>query len=347
MLLSFAPRLSRRALGGVSAAALTATLTGCGTTAKRNPRGPLRRVTYLTGFGAAGREAHAWVAVAKGFFAEAGLDVTVQLGAPGENNTKLLLAGQAQFAGVDGSGEFIRHSGGADVGTTIVAAVQQQTLLSIVAFKDSGITVPKDLEGKKLGGGVGAAPRTLFPGYAKLAGFDPATVRWTEATPQQLPGLLIAGQVNAVGLFVVAAPGVQAAAKGRETVVLPYSAYFTDLFGTVLVAPTSLVKSDPDLVRRFTSALMKGLKYTVDNAKESAQILKQAQPTQDLAVAAAEIEAMRPYALPNRDQQVGVVDPARAARSIAVLQGLDLLQSGLTPDKCVDFTMLGDAPKAG
>ena len=59
----------------------------------------LERVTYLTGLGAFGREAFAWVAAAKGYFRDAGLEVTIVPGAAGDENLKKIAAGTAQFGG--------------------------------------------------------------------------------------------------------------------------------------------------------------------------------------------------------------------------------------------------------
>src|SRR5687768_5122606 len=65
------------------------------------------KVTYVTAFGAVGRDAFAWVALEKGYFREAGLDVTIQLGAATTENVKVLAAGRAQFANIDLTGLWI------------------------------------------------------------------------------------------------------------------------------------------------------------------------------------------------------------------------------------------------
>lgn len=334
--------LTRRQLGVATA---VATVAGCDRDRPSQPAGGRTdRVTYLTGFGVSGRESHAWVAQAKGFFAEAGLEVAIEPGAAGDSNHQILAAGKAQFAGVDASGAFIRYGRGADTSFQIVAAVQQTTLLSIVTLDGNRINSPRDLEGRRIGVGTGAAPKTLFPAYAKLAGVDAAKVTWIDSTPQQLTPLLVAGQVDAIGLFVVGTPAVEKAAR-RKTVVLPYSTYISDLYGTVLVTPKALVEHDPDLVRRFTGALLRGLAYAIEHPDEAGQILHRAAPTQDPAVAAQEMTLMRPYALPARGASVGVLDPSRVARCIAVLQSLALIPPGLTGEQLVRFDLLGAAPK--
>src|SRR5690606_819059 len=58
----------------------------------------LDEVTYLTGFGAFGRESFAWVALEKGYFEEEGIAATIQRGTGAGDNVALVTSGQAQFA---------------------------------------------------------------------------------------------------------------------------------------------------------------------------------------------------------------------------------------------------------
>ncbi len=69
-----------------------------------NASGELTKVTYLTAFNTFGREAYAYVAKEKGFFAEEGLDVDVQVGTGSGENMAALASGAADFAPVDSTG---------------------------------------------------------------------------------------------------------------------------------------------------------------------------------------------------------------------------------------------------
>src|SRR5438876_581607 len=119
--------------------------------------------------------------------------------------------------------------------------------------------------------GLGAFGRTLFPGYARLAGIDPNAVHWVEVAATNLPALLASGKVDAIGQFVVGKPAVAAAAKRPvdEVVTLPYSTYMTDPYGNALVTSKQLIDTNPGLVRRFTAALLQGFQYAVVNPEGS------------------------------------------------------------------------------
>ena len=58
-------------------------------------------VTYLTAFNTFGRESYAYVALKKGYFKEAGFNVTIQPGTGSVDVMKLLASGSAEYGVVD------------------------------------------------------------------------------------------------------------------------------------------------------------------------------------------------------------------------------------------------------
>ncbi len=295
----------------------------------------ITKVTYLTNFGTFGREAYAYVARDKGFFRAAGLDVTIEAGAPA-TNVKAIDAGQAQFAAVDFATALLQVAHGADL--RAVAAIQQRTVAAIISLQGSGLTQPADLVGKTIGTAPNSVLQTLFPAYAKLAGFDPKSVKWRTSDPNLLPELLASGKVDAVAQYLLGTPSLEAAAH-KATVTLPYSDQITDLYGAALVTTSGMITKNSSLVKRFTGALMKGLAYTVAHPEESGQIMHNDVPTTTAATATGEIRLMAPYtAAPTAGAAVGVLDPARVARSIAILTGVGLITSEVSPDQVANFT---------
>jgi len=126
---------------------------------------------------------------------------------------------------------------------------------------------------------------------------------------------------------------------------LPYSEYMGDLFGTVLVTPKALLASNPDVVRRFTGALLRGLVYGLEHPEEAGVFLHNAEPAQDAALGAEEMRLMRAYALPGRGERVGSLNPPRVERAIALLRSVGLIPaSGLTGELLVRFDLLDQAP---
>jgi NitT/TauT family transport system substrate-binding protein len=338
------PLLAALATTGVLLAPATVGCTTGGdrTGAARPTEPPREKVTYLTGFGAFGREGYAWVAKEKGYFAEAGIEVEIQPGAAGDANLRLLAANRAQFGVIDYAGAVVRAGNGGFRDFRLVGAVTEQTLIAIMALAGGNIVTPSDLAGKTIAQATGAVPKTLFEAYARLAGFDPRGVRWVQTGPQQLPVLLASRKVDAIGQFVVGEPAIRRAAKDHAIVTLPYSDYLTDLYGNVVVTSAALLNSNPDLARRFTQALLKGLRYAVDHPQETADILHRAVPATDAVTAAAELTLMKPYVGTGRPGvPFGSFDVTRVARSIALMQSLRLIPTAVQPEEFVSFGPMG------
>lgn len=326
-----------------AAAATLVTLvsaTACSDDDKSQADKPRDKITYLTALGATGRESFAWVAKEKGFFKEAGIDVTIKPGNAGESNIKLLHAGQAQFAIVEFSSQVVRAGTGADPDSRVIGAIHQRTVAAFIAFEGSGINKPADLQGKTIGQSPGAMNKTLFPAYTKLSGIDGSSVKWADAAAPQLPALLVSGKVDAVAQWVPAVPSLEAASKGKKAVVLPFGDFLTDIYGNVLVTDKKIIKENPDLVKRFRGALFKGLKYAIEHPEEAGQILHKDQAAVDAKAAAEELKIMGSYVTTATEKvEIGSMDPTRVAKGIALVQSLGLIQSGLDVNKYMDVEL--------
>ncbi|MEV0721675.1 ABC transporter substrate-binding protein [Micromonospora purpureochromogenes] len=303
----------------------------------------LEKVTYLTSFGNFGRDSYAWVAKEKGFFKEAGFDVEIKPGQGTGSVIQTVVGGQADFGPIDLTGGLLQLGNGAAKDFVVVAAIQQRTMAAVVTVEGKNIATPKDLEGKKLADTPTSVVRQLFPTYARLAGVDASKVTWVNGEAQTLMGTLASGTVDGIGQFVVGQPTVEAVTK-KKPVVLPYSEVMQDLYGNALITSSKLAKEKPEMVKRFTAALLKGLEYALANPQEAAELLKKNVAATNPAAAAAELQLMAGYVRSsNSGTAIGTLDNERVAKSIALLQGAGALKQNITPDQIIDFSL---APKA-
>ncbi|MEU8213960.1 ABC transporter substrate-binding protein [Micromonospora sp. NPDC049044] len=305
--------------------------------------GALQKITYLTSFGNFGRDSYAWVAKDKGFFKEAGFDVEIKAGQGTGGVIQTVVGGQADFGPIDLTGGLLQVGNGQAKDFTVVAAIQQRTMAGIASVEGKNIATPKDLEGKKLADTPGSVVRNLFPTYARLAGVDASRVTWVNGEAQALIGTLASGAVDGIGQFVVGQPTIEAVAK-KKAVMLPYSNVMPDLYGNVLITSAKIAKEKPEMVKKFTAALLKGLEYSLANATEAGEILKKNVDAANPVAAAAELELMAAYVRSgNTGAAIGTVDSGRVATSIALLQGAGALKQSVTPEQIIDFSLV---PKA-
>ena len=333
-----------RRLGiGVTALALVAA-GGCGSDDDGGASGggdqaALEKVTYLTGVGVQGRESYVYVAQEKGFFREAGFEVEVKPGAGTVPNLKLLQGGQADFAVLDITGALIEYGRGNFKDFTIISALQQRNLACLMALEGSGVAGPKDLEGKRIAYIPGGVVRTLFDTYAKLAGFDASTVTWVNMPFQAMPAGLASKRIDVATQFVVGKGFVESVGK-RKAVVLPYSDYLVDLYGNGVAVTSKDAKADPDRVRRFNEAILKGLAYAIEHPQEAGTIYAKFQKAQPPKAAGGEMALMAPYVKSGGSGGVGALDQNRVARNIAILQGAGTIPNSFQPEDVVSFDYL-------
>jgi NitT/TauT family transport system substrate-binding protein len=321
--------------------------TGCGSETQGKPTESAESadgVTYITAFGAAGRDAFAWIAEEKGYFREARLNVRIELGKAAGENLKAMASGQVQFASLDLTGAMISAGAAGGKGYKdfrAILAIHQQTLVSIMSMEGTGITTPKDLAGKKIAAAANSVNQLLFPGYARLAGIEAAGVSWVAVQPVQLGSTLASGKVDALSTFLIGRPTIEKAtmqAKQKKLVVFPYSEYLPDLFGNAVLTTTELTQKNPDLVKRFREAMRKALVYTVEHPEEAAALLHQKQPETAADAASQEIKLMTPsVTAEGTGASIGLISKTRMLGAIESLRSAGLIEPAMTPEDVVDF----------
>src|SRR5215470_12131111 len=150
---------------------------------------PTDKVKYRTGFGVFGREGDVVVAKEKGFFREAGLDVTILVGTAAPTDTQQLIAGQYDFLANETAQYIIQKTQGISKGAHAISAIHQRTVIALMSLKEeSSIAKPQDLAGKVVGYGA-LTPKALFPTYANLAKFQTGDMNkdWKMFPPPALP----------------------------------------------------------------------------------------------------------------------------------------------------------------
>jgi NitT/TauT family transport system substrate-binding protein len=306
----------------LAAAMLLAALVGA-TTGTAARQATTVSVDYATSFGNFGRDAYVYVAIEKGYFEQAGFDVKVTPGTGSVDNIKLVAAGRLDYTPVDiGALMVTRANEGLRVRT--VAVIHQNTMSALITLAESGIATPKGLEGKTLADSPASTVRVLFPLYAKKAGIDASKVTWRDAAPPALPALLAVKQVDGIGQFSVGLPLVSKAAGGKSIRSFKYSKVLPGLLGIGIVASDEKIRSSPGEVRAFTRALLRGLRYAIDNPGEAGYILRKYQPLADPVVAAQELRIMKFFAQNKLTRQkangLGYIDVAKFNSTASVIR---------------------------
>jgi ABC-type nitrate/sulfonate/bicarbonate transport system substrate-binding protein len=221
----------------------------------------------------------AYVARDKGFFAEEGLDVDIQhVTTPGDNYP-LLAAGTVQFSTADAA-ELLNHrASDPPVPVVSVALIGQTGQQGFAVLESSGITTPADWPGKT----AGYKGDTVTPDYlAVLAANNVDRSSITEVRTGFNPAVLVEGQVDIYPVFLSNEPDILAK-MGYPTKVFTAADYGAPTLGLSYVANETYISENPDVVRKFVSAVLKGIEWADQNRDEAVQIVLGYAPTEDPA----------------------------------------------------------------
>lgn len=233
----------------------------------------LRALRLPMGFIPSVQYANFYVAAEKGYFAEAGLAIEFDYSFE-TNGVALVGANQLPFAVVSGEQVLLARAQGLPV--VYVMAWFQKFPVAVIAKAESGITTPAGLKGKRIG--VPTLDGANFVGLRALlaaAGLQPEEVTISAIGFNQVEAL-IAGQVDAVVVYSNNEP-IRLATKGESLSVIQVSDYAA-LAANGLLSNEETVKTDPELVRAFVRAVLRGTQAVIDDPEAAYTIAKKYAP---------------------------------------------------------------------
>ncbi|TDQ36742.1 ABC transporter substrate-binding protein [Aureibacillus halotolerans] len=220
-----------------------------------------------------------YVAQQKGFFEEAGINVTIQQ--PGEGTTAdtMVASGTADF-GIS-TQENVTLARTKDIPVVSVAAIIQHNTSSFASLAEDNITTVNDFEGKRYGGWGSESEEATLRGVMQNAGADPDNVEMiTLGATDFLKAIGRDADIMWIfdGWDLV---GAELAGKDIHTIPLREIDPALDYYTPVLISNESLLSEQPDLAKSFMDAVSKGYTFAIEEPEEAADILLEAAPELD------------------------------------------------------------------
>ena len=273
-----------------------------------------------------------FVGVEKGLFLKHGVDLKLKVLATGQEMTKAVQAGEAQFLGSAYSNFPIGVERGFK-GKGIVGLLGERTgkfwdeNVSIVTRKGTGISKIQDLAGKKVGTPVGGTAHEYLGVALKKAGIPSEKVAVLNVPPGNSVAALAGGQVDAIAewepygtLILDKVPDAVLVQRGGGLI-----GYFIDM-GTL----TDVMEKQPDMVYRYVLGLAEASQYTRQHPDEAAEIATRWIPGLETATGRKAIRFMRydsritKYSMESWDENVRVlVEQKKLRQPIPWAQGAE------------------------
>jgi ABC-type nitrate/sulfonate/bicarbonate transport system substrate-binding protein len=315
-------------------------LTGCGSS--RKPAG-LVKVADEPGFTAV-REATGLVGKSLGYFADNGIDLTVNMTNPADS-VKDLVAGLVSVIGDADATSILQQLSPppglkkAPVkGLVILGAMQKQCMFGVIFHRSRDWTGLSDLAGKTIGCATGSAGYRLWPEVANRADIDPKSVHWKFGSSTQVPLMLASGQVDAVVTYLTDLSTYNR--PGDPAVAIAYDTFVLDVPGTLWIGNADWCKRNPEVARTTVAQLFRSVQYCGNHPADAGQRVAAAHPDFEAKAGEAVFAAMKNYTPDDP-----FITREAMARCVAALQGAGII-SHIDPDSIVDRTVMPTPSKA-
>jgi NitT/TauT family transport system substrate-binding protein len=279
----------------------------------------LDEVTFMLGFRPNVTSSPWYLGIDKGFFEEAGIDLTVQPADAPAVGLAAVLDGQADFASVDFTTLGLAKTEDPDLDMRILSVTYARPPYTIFSLKEgANITTPQDLVGHTVHDPAASNQHLIVEAWLEQEGIE--GVRFEEADPAVLESLLLTGEIEAMVGFAPSIPAIAGAAEkaGKELAVLEPAEFGLDTYyASGVAAKESAVEADEDLTRRFLGAYVKSFAYAFEHPDEAAAALSRRFPEQDAELVEAGVPLLEKMMTKDGEvQDLGVIDPAEVEQTI-------------------------------
>ena len=210
-----------------------------------------------------------YVAISEGYFEEEGIEIELILASGADAVTAAVLSGDVQigFCGTEAT-IYVYNGGEKDYLQTFAGLTQKDGSFLVSREEYENFTL-EDLKGKYvIGGRKGGMPEMTFEWALRENGIDPNTDLTIDTSIDfaAMQGAFIGGTGDFVTLFEPNALAVEQAGYGHVV------AYIGDLGGlvpyTAYNARKSFIEENPEIIKGFSNAINKGLKFVEEKSSE-------------------------------------------------------------------------------
>lgn len=208
-------------------------------------------ITFRFSFLDLGYNAPFYLAEERGYYRDAGLNVTFQEGRGGDTTLKLIANGSNDM-GMSDAGVLLR---GVSQGMPVqaIAASFRKHPMALMFLKGAPIQRPADLVGKTVAIPTGSAQAQLFPAFLRLNGVDKDAVHELSVDVAVAPTAMLEGRADGYAAWWSTSPPV----INGQADYLAWSDWGFNSLAEVMVANTAFLQKNADAVRRFVAASQK------------------------------------------------------------------------------------------
>lgn len=265
------------------------------------------KINVALTFLATGRFGAFYLAKKRGYYRDAGLDVTITAAGGAALGFQMLSTGTAQFCVGDIAQMLQLQSKNPKPKMRSMAVVYSKEPMACYYREGHGIAKPKDLENKTIADGPGSVGNSLFPIFAHANSIDASKVKWKFASPSAKTGLFLQGDVDAVMTYLLSLPSIEKGLKpGDKLGYFLYGDHGVEVYGDGILTTDAFLKSDAQAAKAFTRASLRAMKDMFDDPQAAVDAMTQDVLTLNPTIALREISLVKQLALGPEQLQHGL-----------------------------------------
>ena len=241
------------------------------------------RLTYNMSWLPQGSSAGPIMALDRGFFKEAGLDISIVRGYGGNRTANDLDQGQFEVGYVDPISGILNRSNAGKI--KMIGAINTQWPAGICwVTSRMQVKTLDDLKGRTLGGGSASVVHNIFPAWLEMNGKPADMVKLVRMDPAVVDISLIEGKIDLAECWKASNRAViQKLARdaGAQVAWLDYAAYGLNAYGSGFATTEALIAKRPDALRKFLRASYRGYEFAIANPEQAADSIVHQFPTAD------------------------------------------------------------------
>jgi len=279
-----------------------------------------------------------YMALERGYFERAGLDVQPQVPSDPSAPIRQVAAGRAEVAITYEPEVLLAHEQGLDV--VAIAALVDEPLTSLISLPASGVAEPSDLRGKTVATAGIPYQSDYLETIAANAGLQPDQVSEVDVGFNLLPAIL-GGQADAILGGFRNVEGVDLTLRGESPAVTPVDRLGVPTYDElVLVARRSELEGQEKELRLFLSALAKGTADAVRDPEAATAAVLAAGQGLDPRLTRAEIGATLPLLAKSKGERFGEMNAEEWQLFAAWMADNGLISGGPEPDDVLTNELL-------